>query len=34
MNHHAHHLEMFRIRFWWSLILTVPIVLSSEMIQE
>ncbi|MGH9223298.1 MAG: copper-translocating P-type ATPase [Acidimicrobiales bacterium] len=37
-NHHAHHhtnhAELFRTRFWWSLLLTIPVVLSSEMVQE
>lgn len=32
-QHHAHHIEEFKRRFWVSLILTVPILLLSEMIQ-
>ncbi len=30
---HAHHIEEFKRRFWFSLILTIPILLLSEMIQ-
>lgn len=33
-KHEGHSLEMFRDRFWLSLILTVPVVFYSEMIQE
>ena len=33
MHHHAHHVEEFKRRLWVSLILTVPILLLSEMIQ-
>ncbi|MGB9718831.1 MAG: hypothetical protein ACPL4E_10435, partial [Thermoproteota archaeon] len=30
---HAHHIEEFQNRFWVSLVLTIPILLLSEMIQ-
>jgi len=30
--HHGHHIEMFRTRFWWSLLLTVPLVVTSHMV--
>jgi Cu2+-exporting ATPase len=33
-KHAGHSVEMFRRRFWWSLLLTVPIVLTSEMVME
>jgi Cu2+-exporting ATPase len=33
LQHHAHHIEDFKKRFWISLALTVPILLLSEMIQ-
>ncbi|MEM2911651.1 MAG: copper-translocating P-type ATPase [Candidatus Bathyarchaeia archaeon] len=32
-HHHAHHVEEFKRRLWVSLVLTVPILLLSEMIQ-
>ena len=32
-SHHEHHAAMFRERFWISLILTIPIVYFSEMVQ-
>ena len=32
-EHHAHHIEDFKKRFWISLALTVPILLLSEMVQ-
>ncbi|MEM0313502.1 MAG: copper-translocating P-type ATPase [Candidatus Bathyarchaeia archaeon] len=32
-HHHAHHAEEFKRRFWISLVLTVPIMVLSEMIQ-
>jgi len=32
-HNHAHHIEEFKNRFWVSLVLTVPILLLSEMIQ-
>jgi Cu2+-exporting ATPase len=31
-SHHGHHVEMFRTRFWWSLLLTVPLVVTSHMV--
>ncbi|MFP5317723.1 MAG: heavy metal translocating P-type ATPase [Acidimicrobiia bacterium] len=31
---HGDHAAMFRTRFWWSLLLTVPLVVTAEMIQE
>jgi Cu2+-exporting ATPase len=31
---HGDHVEMFRLRFWWSLLLTVPIVASSHMVMD
>ena len=31
---HGDHAALFRTRFWWSLLLTVPIVATSEMIQH
>jgi Cu2+-exporting ATPase len=30
---HSGHEQMFRIRFWWSLLLSIPVLLYSEMIQ-
>ncbi len=33
-KHAGHHVEMFRRRFWWSLLLTVPVVLASHMVME
>ncbi|NUQ85730.1 MAG: heavy metal translocating P-type ATPase [Anaerolineales bacterium] len=30
---HTGHEEMFRVRFWWSLLLSIPVLLYSEMIQ-
>jgi len=30
--HHGHHVDMFRTRFWWSLLLTVPLVVTSHMV--
>ena len=32
--HAGHHTEMFRRRFWWSLLLTVPIVVTSHMVMD
>jgi hypothetical protein len=32
--HHGHHVEMFRRRFWWSLVLTVPLVVTSHMVMD
>ncbi|HEV3401540.1 MAG TPA: heavy metal translocating P-type ATPase, partial [Acidimicrobiales bacterium] len=31
---HGDHVEMFRRRFWWSLLLSVPIVVTAHMIQD
>ena len=31
---HGDHTEMFRRRFWWSLLLTVPVVLTSHMVMD
>ena len=31
---HGDHAGLFRTRFWWSLLLTIPLVLTAEMIQE
>jgi Cu2+-exporting ATPase len=31
---HGDHVEMFRRRFWWSLLLTVPIVATSHMVMD
>jgi P-type Cu2+ transporter len=31
---HGGHIEMFRRRFWWSLLLTLPIVATSEMVMD
>ena len=33
-GHHGNHVEMFRTRFWWSLLLTVPLVVTSHMIMD
>jgi Cu2+-exporting ATPase len=33
MGHHAHHMQMFKKKFWISLTLTIPILLLSETIQ-
>ena len=33
-KHEGHSPEMFRDRFWWSLILSIPVVFFSEMVQE
>lgn len=30
--HHGHHVATFRTRFWWSLLLTVPLVATSHMV--
>jgi Cu2+-exporting ATPase len=34
MSHHAHHIEVFKRKFIFSTILTIPILLLSDMIQE
>lgn len=31
---HGHHVDVFRRRFWWNLILAIPVLVYSEMIQE
>jgi Cu2+-exporting ATPase len=31
---HADHLVQFRDRFWWTLLLTIPIVVTSDMVME
>ncbi|MFP5321963.1 MAG: heavy metal translocating P-type ATPase [Acidimicrobiia bacterium] len=31
-GHHGHHVEQFRTRFWWSLLLTLPLVVTSHMV--
>src|SRR5687768_6986025 len=33
-KHAGHHVDMFRRRFWWSLLLTIPLVVTSDMIME
>jgi Cu2+-exporting ATPase len=33
-QHAGHHVEMFRRRFWWSLLLSIPVVLTSEMVMD
>jgi P-type Cu2+ transporter len=33
-KHAGHSVEMFRRRFWWSLLLTVPLVVTSEMVMD
>jgi P-type Cu2+ transporter len=33
-KHAGHHVEMFRRRFWWSLLLTVPVILTSHMVMD
>ena len=33
-THHGHHVETFRVRFWWSLLLTVPLVATSHMVMD
>src|SRR3546814_1362606 len=32
--HAGHHTEMFRLRFWWSLLLSVPVVATSHMVMD
>jgi len=34
LGHHAHHIQEFKKRFWLSLLLTIPVLLFSEMIQS
>ena len=31
---HGDHLAMFRRRFWWSLLLTIPLVVTSHMVMD
>ena len=31
---HSGHADMFRRRFWWSLLLTVPVVVTSQMVMD
>src|SRR5262245_19135871 len=31
---HDAHVDVFRRRFWWSLLLTVPVVVTSEMVMD
>lgn len=31
-KHAGHHTEAFRRRFWWSLLLTIPVVATSHMV--
>src|SRR5687767_4529862 len=33
-SHSGHHVEMFRRRFWWTLLLTVPVVATSHMVMD
>ncbi|MBA2279830.1 MAG: heavy metal translocating P-type ATPase [Acidimicrobiia bacterium] len=33
-QHAGHHVELFRRRFWWSLLLSVPIVVTSHMVMD
>ncbi len=33
-GHHGDHVEMFRRKFWWSLLLTVPLVVTSQMVMD
>ncbi len=33
-KHAGHHVEMFRRRFWWSLLLTLPVVATSHMVMD
>jgi Cu2+-exporting ATPase len=33
-KHAGHHVEQFRRRFWWSLLLTIPVVITSDMVME
>lgn len=33
-KHAGHHVEEFRRRFWWSLLLTIPVVLTSHMVMD
>ena len=33
-EHAGHSVEMFRRRFWWSLLLTIPVVVTTEMVMD
>jgi Cu2+-exporting ATPase len=33
-THAGHHTEQFRRRFWWSLLLSIPVVLTSPMVMD
>ncbi len=33
-THEGHHVEMFRRRFWWSLLLTIPVLVTSDMVMD
>ena len=33
-KHAGHNVEMFRRRFWWSLLLTIPVVVTSHMVMD
>src|SRR4051794_14326763 len=33
-DHAAHHVDQFRRRFWWTLLLTIPVVLTSDMVMD
>jgi Cu2+-exporting ATPase len=33
-DHAGHHVEMFRRRFWWSLLLSLPVVVTSHMVMD
>ena len=33
-KHAGHHAELFRLRFWWSLLLSIPVVATSHMVMD
>ena len=33
-KHAGHHVELFRLRFWWSLLLSIPVVATSHMVMD
>src|SRR4051794_23849347 len=33
-KHAGHHVEMFRRRFWWTLLLSIPVVATSHMVMD
>ena len=33
-KHAGHHTESFRRRFWWTLLLTIPVVVTSHMVMD